>query len=116
MNQVCKNESYPSSKVAIRVVYTKLEVLELLSSNGEDMLTCGEDTPSQWSKSHVRLHQWEVWPDGLNQALMVLNHFQQCSQTVLEDNTVNADMLSPFQMLTLIVLRACKLLFSPNFL
>lgn len=47
MNQVCKNESYLSSKVAIRVVYTKLEVLELLSSNGEDMLMCGEDTPSQ---------------------------------------------------------------------
>lgn len=37
---------------------------------------------------------------------MVLNHFQQCLQTVLKDNTVNADMLSLFQMLTLIVLRA----------
>ena len=116
MNTVWKDESYPSSKVAICVVYTKLEVLELLSSYGKDMLMCGEDTPSQWSKSHIRPHQWEVWLDGLSQALMVLNHFQQRSQTVLEDNTVNADMLSLFQMLTLIVLRACKLFFSPNFL
>ena len=47
MNTVWKDESYPSSKVAICVVYTKLEVLELLSSYGKDMLMCGEDTPSQ---------------------------------------------------------------------
>lgn len=90
------------------MVCAKLEDLAVLSSHGEDVLRVGEDAHSQQGKGA----KWKVWLGCLIPATTVWDYSQQWFQAVLEESMVHADMLSLFQVLTLVVFGAYKLLSS----
>ena len=112
MNTIWKNESCQSSKVAICVVYIKLEELELLSWRGcnsgwwETLL---HNEERAMSPSPIGSLTWLTQPSPI-----CLNYSQQHFQAVPEESGVHADMPSLLHVCTLTVLGACKLFSSPN--